>query len=647
MRTPLLLTALSLALLPTVPADAGSWSRSWMAAPLVSRAPADKRPELTDRTVRQVVRISSGGDRIRLRLSNEMSTEPLQLGAVHVALAGEDGRILPLSLTGGRLPAIDIVGYHRLRIGDADISLAVAPATCVPLPARRGWGVSIQIPALRHAQPSAFGDFDDVARAAETLAEAGADALAISPVHALYPGDGARFSPYAPSSRRFLNPVFADPTLLDLPPLGPAPAPALIDWAAAVPERFAALRTLYDRLSDAKRAAMERWSAEQGPALVRQALFDALHVHFRKDGRHGWQAWPAPYHAPDGAAAQAFAAAHAEEVGFYLFLQWLADGSLAAAQARARQAGMAVGLVADLAVGIDAGGADAWSTPDALLRGLSIGAPPDPLGPDGQNWGLTGFSPEGLRRTGFAPFIAMLRANLRHAGALRIDHGFGLQRLWVVPDGASAAEGAYLTFPFADLLRLVTLESHHAGAAIIVEDLGTVPDGFRDAIEARGMYGMRVLWFERDEGAAFRAAADYARGSVAMTGTHDTATVAGWWRGRDLAWNRALGRGAADEGARADDRAALWSAIGTGPQPPVDEPAPVVDAALAYVGSTPAALAIVPLEDLAALEEQPNLPGTIDEHPNWRRRMPAPLDAMLTDPATARRAAALDGARRA
>lgn len=567
--------------------------------------------------------------------------------ASEVELVDEDGRAFQLPVKGGELSPIARPGYYRLKQGDNDLLLAIAPARCASLPEqRRLWGAAIQIPALRGNASKPFGDLGDVAQAARALAEAGADALAISPVHALYPGDGGRYSPYAPSSRRFINGLLSDPALVGLPPLPSGVSPELIDWQEAIPRRLADLRALFDTLPQELHGQIALWADEQGPPLRCHALFDALHVHFREQGKHGWRAWDAAFREPDGAAARDFAAAHPEELGFHLFIQWLADRNMEAAQQAAVQAGMKIGLIADLAVGIDPSGSDAWAMQDALLSGLSVGAPPDPLGPEGQNWGLTGFSPQGLRRTGFAPFITTLRANLRHAGALRIDHGFGLKRLWVVPEGASAAEGAYLSYPFVDMLRLVALESHRAGAAIIAEDLGTVPDGFREEIGAKGIYGMRVLWFERGEDGAFCPAEAYPTRSVAMTGTHDTPTVAGWWKGRDLEWNRALGRGNPDELGRSTERNALWQAIGgERPEPSPDEPGPVVDAALKHVGSTPAALAIFPLEDLAALEEQPNLPGTVDEHPNWRRRMPATVDAMLGQPAVTARVRIIGEAR--
>ncbi|HUD95848.1 4-alpha-glucanotransferase, partial [Sphingobium sp.] len=223
-------------------------------------------------------------------------------------------------------------------------------------------------------------------------------------------------------------------------------------------------------------------------------------------------------------------------------------------------------------------------------------------------------------------------------GGIRIDHAFGLQRLWVIPAGRPASEGAYLAYPFADLLRLIKLEAWRKGAIVIAEDLGTRPPGFGEKLEAAGLYGMAVLSFCRDEQGAFVPAADYPASAVAMSGTHDVATLAGWWTGRDLEWNRAIGRGGDSEAKRAKDCRVLWQAIGGDlPQPAVHDPAPMVDRALDYLAATPCPLLLVPMEDLIGLTEQPNIPGTIDEHPNWRRRLPDTIDALLTRPEVARR----------
>lgn len=580
------------------------------------------------------------------------------------ALVLEDGserEVLLEARAGGLwLPAIDSPGYHQLTLGDRTVRIAVAPARCFSLTdavgERRLWGSAVQIPALRDARGGAFGDFGTLASTARAFAARGADALAISPVHALFPADSRRFSPYAPSSRLFLNVLLADPGLIGAPPEASDPSD-LIDWEHAIPARFQRLRSAYDARGDTVRAAVAAFAERGGEDLERHARFDALHAHFfARTGARGWPDWPTAFHDPAGAAVARFAAENREDVDFHLFLQWLASRSLAAAQQAATGAGMAIGLIADLAVGMDPGGSHAWSRPGDLLTGLSIGAPPDPLGPDGQDWGITAFAPDALRRTGFAPYIATVRAAIGHAGGIRIDHALGLRRIWVVPDGAAPTQGAYLTMPMDDMLRLLAIESHRARAIVIGEDLGTIPAGFRPAMAEKAMLGMRVLWFERGADGGFLPPEHYARNAAAMTGTHDLATVAGWWRGRDIDWTWRLGRTstaaseAAERVARANDRARLWRAfvdagVADGAEP--DAAAPAVDAALAFVGKTPSVLAIVPMEDVIGAVEQPNLPGTIDQHPNWRRRMPDATETLLAHADVTARLARLDAERKA
>lgn len=538
-------------------------------------------------------------------------------------------------------------GYYECTIDGVETRLAVSPVQC-PLPPpgeRRRWGVSLQIPSLRSSRASAFGGFAELAEAVETLAGAGADVVAINPVHALFPGDGARFSPYSPSSRRFFNGAMADPALAGLPPLPEESGGELIAWESALPERHAQLRAIYAGLSQTER---DRIVGEPGEALRRHATYDALAEHFRAQGLHGWRQWPARYRKPDGKAVATFAEKNREDVAFHLFVQALALAGLAKVQQGATAAGMSIGLVGDLAVGVDPGGSDSWMLGDVMLQGLTIGAPPDPFGPQGQNWALTSFSPEGLRRSGYAPWIAMIRAAMRHGGGLRIDHAFGLARLWVIPAGAESKEGAYLTYPFEDLVRLLTLEAHLAECFVIAEDLGTAPHGFSEAIARRNILGMRVLWFERAADHGFIGAQDYDALAAAMSGTHDTPTLAGWWSGADLDWADKLGRMPADvDRAKAEkirdwDRGLLWSTMaGDVPRPAPFEPHAAVDAAIAHIAATSSLLAILPVEDLLGLVEQPNLPGTTVEHPNWRRRLAAPLDDMLGDAGMARRLAVL------
>ena len=577
----------------------------------------------------------------------------LPFAPMRAEATGEDGVTRPMAVMGDRLTVPDAPGYYDLSLDGRVVKLAAAPPRC-PLPPRgrgRPWGVSVQIPALRGTAPSPFGTFGELAEAARAFGAAGADALAINPVHALFAGHGKGYSPYSPSSRLFLNGALADPALAGLPPLKAEDGEALIDWTQGLPQRLAELRGVFAALNPQQRAA---FTATDDPMLRRHALFDALDCHFRAaTGAHGWRDWPAAFHDPAGDAPARFAGEQAEEVAFHLFVQNLAAQGLAAAQAAAKDAGMGIGLIGDLAVGVDPSGSDNWSLRHAMLDGLTIGAPPDPLGPLGQNWSITAFSPDGLKASGYAPWIAMIRAGLASGGGLRIDHAFGLARLWVIPEGASTQDGAYLGYPFKDLIRLATLEAHRAGAFIIAEDLGTAPYGFTGAVTARAMLGMRVLWFERAADHGFIGASDYEPLSAAMSGTHDTVTIAGWWRGRDLDWAEELGR--LPEGmtrAEADairdwDRGLLWSTLDhQSPRPSPDDPAPVVDAAIAHIARTPSCLALVSLEDLLGLEEQPNLPGTVDIHPNWRRRLGAPIADLVDDENVKRRCAALSDASR-
>jgi 4-alpha-glucanotransferase len=569
---------------------------------------------------------------------------PTQVGLGEIT--GEDGLTRPISLADGQLEPIALPGYYDLSIDGQTVKLAVAPRRC-PLPAqhpRRISATSVQIPALRGTVPRAFGGLGELADLAREMGRHGCDAIMINPVHALFPGVGADYSPYSPSSRTFLNPALGDPALVDLPMLPEEDAPDLIEWPTALPARLAALRKCFAGLSPAQKARMAQFGKAGGAAMHRHAVFDALHCHFQPSGAKDWRDWPVAYHDPQGAAVAKFAKDHAAEVEFHLFAQWLTREGLDAAQRAAKDAGMEIGLIADLAVGVHSGGSDSWSMPGAMLKGLTIGAPPDPLGPLGQNWSITGFSPDGLRENGYQPWIAMIRSALCSAGGLRIDHAYGLARLWVIPEGCDSSQGAYLQYPFLDLVRLVTLEAHRASALLIAEDLGTSPFGFTQAISERNIIGMRVLWFERAADHGFIGAHDYPQNCVAMTGTHDTPTVAGWWTGRDLDWAEQLGRLPEDiDRAKADairdwDRGLLWSTIGHGEQrPPPDQPGPVVEAALGHIARSPAYLASAPLEDLLGDIEQPNLPGTTSEHPNWRRRFPAPIGTLLSEQPVQRR----------
>jgi 4-alpha-glucanotransferase len=564
----------------------------------------------------------------------------------------------------GQLDAPSIPGYYTLFLDEDEVTLAVAPPRTFGIgdtvPVRRRWGIAVQMSSLRRPGDGGIGDFTALEACAKAAAEKGADALAISPLHALFAAAPERYSPYAPSSRLFLNGLYVDPVrtsgeqtvraVIDTHNLRQELAELewleLIDWPRAARARMTILRSLFEWAS-VDLAHSERFGAfrrEQGEPLERHARFEALHADFSAHGRAGgWQGWPAAFHDPASPEVAAFAREHSREVAFHAWLQWLATRGLEGAQKAARDAGMAIGLIADLAVGADAGGSHAWAHQAEVLKGLSVGAPPDALNRLGQDWGLTTFSPRGLRETGFRGFIGMLRAALAHAGGVRIDHVLGLKRLWMVPHGAGATEGAYVRYPLTDMLRLIALESHLHRAIVIGEDLGTVPADFRQAIGEKGVLGIRVLWFERAADGGFVSPREWSEKAMATTSTHDVPTVAGWWSGRDVEWRKKTGLDdpAVDEHVQRDhDRILLWramcasgSAWNDEAPPATDDISPVVVAAAKHVAQAPTPLAIYPVEDILGLHEQPNLPGPTDAiHPNWRRRMPDSSSRLFDGP---------------
>ncbi len=548
--------------------------------------------------------------------------------------------------------------------------VALCPATCFlgPLEAHRLWGLAVQGYGLRSLGDGGLGHYGALAEAARTAAQTGADALMLSPTHALFAADPTHVSPYSPSSRAQADGRLVDPaalpevaTLADLiaatalgEELAALETLPVIDYARAVPVRLALLRALFARFTEAcppGSPLAEEFAAfvrAGGETLRRHAVFEALHrARFTADpAQWDWRTWPSSLRDPTHGEVARFARDHAAEVSFHLFLQWLADRGLAKAQSAARRAGMRIGLIADFAVGQHAGGSRAWGRAAALLKGVSIGAPPDALNHLGQAWGLTTFSPTALVEAGFAPLRDELRAAMRHAGGIRLDHVMGLSRIWCIPDGARPDEGAYLRFPKRDLLNLLALESVCAQAVVIGEDLGTVEPGLREELARRGVLGLRVLFFQRDQMGAFLPPDRYDARAIAMTTTHDLATLAGWWRGVDIDLRAPLGllgEERDEQTARAkreNERIALWGVLKTRasaagePPPPSGDLSRLGVAAARFLGRTPSALALLPIEDAILSADQVNLPGTVAEHPNWRRRLPAPLTDLLTrDPA--------------
>jgi 4-alpha-glucanotransferase len=585
------------------------------------------------------------------------------------------------------LPPIDRYGYHRLLVGDSATMLAIAPPRCFGIEdallagrqegdpeESRLWGLGVQLYSLRRRGDGGIGDFTALTTLARAAAAHGAAAVAISPVHAMFSADVNRFSPYGPSSRLFLNALHIDPAgirgeealVAAIASIGGDATSRLtqleqedlIDWPAAAGLRLKLLRNLYRQFVDNNddRSDFDSFRAQAGEALQAHARFEALHAWRLANGEDGyWKNWPDALRDPRGAAVENFARQHADEVAFHEFLQWQAARGLAAAQKSARDAGMPIGLISDLAVGADNGGSQAWSRQQEIINGLSVGAPPDLMNPRGQSWGLGAFSPHAMKAKGFHAYIEMLRAAFAHAGGVRIDHVLGLNRLWLVPDGASSENGAYLRYPMQDLLRLIALESWRYRSIVIGEDLGTVPAGFDTQLAQAGLLGIRVLLFQRDATRFFKPS-EWPEQAIATTATHDLPTIAGWWQGRDIDWRARFdlletGQTEADaRQARDQERETLWRALtdagcASGGMPAPDAKAAPLDAAIDFIAATPAPLAMLPVEDALGLPEQPNLPGTIDEHPNWRRRMAKPVETLLAEPEVSKRLALLNRSR--
>lgn len=585
------------------------------------------------------------------------------------------------------------LGYHHLEIAvglqSETTSLIVVPRQAyLPEAWSRGrcdWAITAQLYALRSRRNWGIGDFSDLARLARGAAQWGASAIGLNPLHALLAAEPPHLSPYSPSSRSLLNPIYIDVTAVpefslvddpavrgeateDVQRLDGLRASEFVDHRGVWTEKRRVLMHLHRifrrrHFGDdgepltARGRAFVSFRRAIGAPLERFAAFEALQEHFRAQGhRSGWREWPLAYRDPSSPTVSAFVAEHRERVAFSQYLQWEADQQLGLAAASAHRAGMTIGLYRDVAVGAAPDGAEAWSDQDLLVPGVSIGAPPDAYNAKGQDWGLAPLSPLALKARAFAPFIATLRANMRHAGAVRIDHVLGLKRLWWVPWGHVPTEGAYLAYPLRELAGIIALESQRNRCLVIGEDLGTVPEGFREEMQGRAILSYRLLMFERRHGGDFIAPADYPALAAAAISTHDLATLQGFWRGRDLDWRDRIGvyptseDADSDRASRAATRESLAKALGgedgtSTAAVALDDPAALADAAHRYLAGGRSRLLLVQLEDLLGEIEQVNLPGTIDEHPNWRRKLRLTLEAILVDPAIRRLVQAIEKAR--
>ncbi len=503
---------------------------------------------------------------------------------------------------------------------------------------RRVWGLALQLYSVRSARNWGIGDFADLRAIVRIAAGSGAAAVGINPLHTLFLDRADMASPYAPSSRLFLNPLYIAVDEFDKF-AGDAVSPdaiaavrqsELVDYPRVAALKLAALRRAYDRFvtasSPAQRDDFEHFRAERGGDLLRLGCYEVLR---RKFAPLPWWQWPQEWRDPDGAALEGLRERETD-CAFYEFLQWIADRQLVQCKDAARDSGMRLGLYLDLAVGADPCGLDAWADQDAVLAGLCIGAPPDEFNRAGQEWGLAPFNPHALPDNDFAAMRRLLRAAMRHAGVIRLDHVLGLMRQFVVPQGDPPSEGVYVRFPFEALLDIVAEESNRYGCVVIGEDLGTVPEGFREAITRRGLWTYRVMQFERRSATEFKPPSEYPAQALATFNTHDMPTFRGWLSGRDIAVRRGLGwHPGEDEEMRAQVCRGLSNLLARfAPEIGADRFA----ATASVLAETPSRLVTVAIEDLLDVTEQINVPGTSNEVPNWRRKLPVLLEDWASQP---------------
>ncbi len=585
-------------------------------------------------------------------------------------------------------------GYHTLSIEVAGDStgvdsklhrktrLIVAPARCygftdeaIPDAEVRLWGIAVQLYAVRSLRNWGIGDFTDLFNAVGVAAGLGANVVGINPLHALFLHEPEQASPYSPSSRLYLNPLYIDVELVDdfatvsvsdqssSASLDDANLETLrnkdfVDYSAVAKVKLPVLEALFDAFTlnhlhnDSSRAhAFRKFQAQHGKSLQKYALFEALQEaqYNSADGITGdWHQWPEPLRNPDSDAVAEFAEKHSQRILFHTWLQWLAHEQLDKAATEAEARGMKAGLYRDLAVGVAGGGSDTWANPSLFVDRVDVGAPPDDFSAKGQNWGLPPMNPRALRESGFSLFIDILRKNMTAAGALRIDHVMGLMRIFCIPTGESPAEGAYMDYPIDELLAIVALESQRQKCIVIGEDLGTVPDGLRQKLHAADVLSYRLLYFEKnyDGDLNFRQPDTYPPNALVGANTHDLPTLRSFWSGADLALRETLDlfpdkdMYAQQVQHRARDRDRLLDALRNEAllsQDTVEEyrESGIMDTALVeaihrYLARTRSLMLVANMEDMLGQEEQINLPGTDrDIYPNWRRKLPLALEDWL------------------
>ncbi|MEC7633070.1 MAG: 4-alpha-glucanotransferase, partial [Pseudomonadota bacterium] len=551
--------------------------------------------------------------------------------------------------------------------------LIVAPEACyTPNEIKEGkkiWGLSVQLYCVRSENNWGIGDFSDLALLIEKAAGVGADFIGLNPIHALYPANPNACSPYGPSSRRWLNYLYIDVTAIDgyddasvqavvssdefKATLEHARNVEHVDYEAVAHVKLAALKAVFDvydakylRKSTKQNKAFKAFVEAGGESLDMLAVYDALQSHLKAEGKDswGWPVFPQEYKDYYNPAVAKFKSANEQDVKFYLFLQWIAAQQLELASNKATDAGMTIGLYRDLAVGVSEGSAEIWGNKDLYCTGASVGAPPDILGPLGQNWGLPPMDPRKLYEQGYQPIIDLFASNMASSGSLRIDHVMALLRLWWVVKGDNAKDGGYVYYPVDDLLGILALESHRNQSLVIGEDLGTVPEEIRSKLADNGVYSYRVFFFEQAEDGGFFSPSHYPVQSMSTLTTHDMPTLIGYWHCLDLELGKEIGLYPTEEilqtlyADRHENKQAILDtlhghgSIGDNVGRDVNHTGmnrELNNGMQVHMAGGSSALLSLQLEDWLEMDKPVNIPGTFDEYPNWRRKLTENIESMF------------------
>ena len=611
----------------------------------------------------------------------KMALEVEGSGEFTWSLLTEEGRQYQGQVAGGQklsLPMRLPEGYHALTLSQKKkqwhCQVIIAPQRChepeALLSGRKLWGACVQLYTLRSKNNWGIGDFGDLKAMLPEVAQRGGAFIGLNPIHALYPANPESASPYSPSSRRWLNVIYIDVNAVEdfqhsqeaqewwqMPTtqekLKKARQDDWVDYSAVTALKLAGLSMAWRQFTqraddDVSMQAFRQFVTDEGESLYWQAAFDALHAAQVKEDpmRWGWPVWPEGYRSTDTPEVKAFCKTHQDDVEFYLWLQWLACTQFASCWEESQSMTMPIGLYRDLAVGVAEGGAETWCDRDLYCLKASVGAPPDLLGPLGQNWGLPPMDPHVITARDYEPFIQLLRANMRDCGALRIDHVMSLLRLWWIPYGETADHGAYVHYPVDDLLSILALESKRHQCMVIGEDLGTVPVEIVGKLRKSGVYSYKVLYFESDHEKTVRAPEAFPAQSMAVAATHDLPTLRGYWESGDLTLGKTLGLypDAVMLSGLYEDRElakqGLLDALhrhGCLPKSTGHNAARMsMTATLSrgmqrYIADSNSALLGLQPEDWLLMLEPVNIPGTSYQYKNWRRKLSTTLEQMFAD----------------